>query len=96
MSSREFVDSVGRAWRVWNTVPSARSALAAGYAEGWLTFESAKALRRLTPIPDGWEEMSVAELERLCARATTVVRRTRSFRIGERPPEGDAPPMAPG
>jgi len=92
MSSREFVDSQGRAWRVWNTVPSERSALAAGYAEGWLTFETESDLRRLTPIPMGWELMPDESLEALCTRAVAVVRRTRSSPGQERPPETGAPP----
>lgn len=91
MSSREFVDSQGRAWRVWSTVPTTRSMIAAGYAEGWLTFESATELRRFTPIPEGWEGMSDAGLATLCSRATPAPRRSKPVARQQRPPETDAP-----
>ncbi len=33
---------------------------------GWLAFRSALELRRVLPIPAGWEQMTDTELERLC------------------------------
>jgi hypothetical protein len=41
-------------------------------ATGWLTFECPTEKRRLTPIPQHWEELSEAELERLCGQASPV------------------------
>lgn len=72
MANREFVDSKGVAWRVWNTAGSRM--LTADYAVGWLTFECDGCLRRLAPIPAGWERASAAELERFCAEATETRR----------------------
>lgn len=38
-------------------------------ASGWLAFESPTEKRRLAPIPQRWEQLSEAELERLCQSA---------------------------
>jgi hypothetical protein len=92
MPSREFVDSEGRVWRVWNTVPTERGLLAAGYSEGWLTFESPSELRRLTPIPPGWDEMPEGMLESLCRRAELATRRSDPSLFTERPRGPSAPP----
>lgn len=73
MATREFVDSSGVRWRVWNTIGS--HLLNGEYATGWLTFQSDAALRRLAPIPVGWESATDAQLERLLGKAT-VPRRT--------------------
>jgi hypothetical protein len=39
------------------------------HPEGWLTFQTGTARRRLSPIPDGWDEGSDADLARLLASA---------------------------
>lgn len=75
MAYREFVDSQGREWRVWSTVPSAPRALTSGFERGWLTFESGHELRRHAPIPEGWSELSVQRLELLCRSATPATTR---------------------
>lgn len=75
MAVRDFIDGAGTRWRVWETRPAARAAAAPGYETGWLTFESGSMLRRLAPIPGGWEQLPDAELERLCRRATEGRRR---------------------
>lgn len=41
-------------------------------ATGWLAFECPTEKRRLTPIPQQWEQLSDTELERLCAAALPV------------------------
>lgn len=41
-------------------------------ATGWLAFECPNEKRRLTPIPQQWEDLPDAELERLCAEARPV------------------------
>ncbi len=69
MAVREFVDSKGVTWRVWNTRPSRGEMLSGEYEHGWLTFESAGSLRRCTPIPSGWETAPAEELEHMCLAA---------------------------
>ena len=81
MPVRDFDDTTGITWRVWSTVPSSVVVLTAGFEQGWLTFESSGRIRRLAPIPNGWETASAAELERLCALAQPPARR--------RPTDGD-------
>lgn len=41
-------------------------------ATGWLAFECPTEKRRLTPIPQHWDQLSDAELERLCRSANPV------------------------
>ena len=41
-------------------------------ATGWLAFECPTEKRRLTPIPQQWEQLTDAELQRLCAAARHV------------------------
>ncbi|HEX8394818.1 MAG TPA: hypothetical protein VF665_20905 [Longimicrobium sp.] len=48
------------------------AALLPGLLAGWLTFECTTERRRLTPIPDRWEEAPEAELYQLCQRAVPV------------------------
>ena len=74
----EFIDSNGVSWRVWNTVPTTRTSLSGEFERGWLTFESAGALKRLAPIPPAWEASTPDRLELMCRAATDVPRRTRA------------------
>ncbi len=48
--------------------------LSGGFERGWLTFECQDRLRRLAPIPDGWERCAVERLELLCKAAEEVTR----------------------
>jgi hypothetical protein len=73
----EFVDSNGVTWRVWNTVPIARTSLSGEFERGWLTFESGDALKRLAPVPPNWETSPPDRLELMCRAASEVSRRTR-------------------
>ncbi len=41
------------------------------YRQGWLAFEWYQERRRLCPIPEGWESLPDAALERMLDRATT-------------------------
>ena len=70
---REFKDSKGVDWLVWDVYPSARptesSLMDPGaalpsreLAGGWLCFESASEKRRVTPVPRAWEEMPPEQL----------------------------------
>jgi hypothetical protein len=81
MAVREFVDSSGEKWRVWNTRPSRGEMLSGEFEHGWLTFESVTSLRRCTPIPPGWETASPYRLEQLCRDATET----------RQPPSGGSP-----
>jgi hypothetical protein len=85
MANRSFKDASGVDWQAWDVIPGqhthdpgeARRHLPGGMADGWLCFESGKGKRRLTPIPEGWADVSDAELEALCRSATSVRSRTR-------------------
>ena len=66
---REFQDSEGVNWRVWPTLPGQRGAYPKALVGGWLTFECDACKKRIVPIPDGWEFVPVAQLERLCQSA---------------------------
>jgi hypothetical protein len=81
MASRVFQDGNGESWRVWNTVPISGAVINPGFEKGWLTFESSSgALRRLAPVPVGWEDFSPERLDLLCRAATNVPRHTGPFR----------------
>jgi hypothetical protein len=69
---REFTDSSGGVWRVWITVPARGSVRDPDYRNGWLTFETKGARRRLAPAPVGWQEASDARLELMCRAASDV------------------------
>ena len=75
MASREFIDSDGQHWMVWDTRPTTRARLNPAFETGWLTFECGRQLRRLAPAPQAWESLADPELERLCQSATPVARR---------------------
>ena len=89
MPIREFTDSAGVTWRVWQTVPRATSVYDEALRSGWLTFETAGMRKRLVPIPRKWEEAAPERLELMC-RAAEVVRRTSGR--AELTPDPDAPP----
>ena len=87
MASREFIDSAGEHWLVWDTRPTTRARLNPAFEAGWLTFESGPQLRRLAPAPHAWESLAAPDLERLCRAATPVEHR----RTGPRVTRIDAP-----
>jgi len=74
----EFTGPDGEVWRVWNTVPTSRSAtlgaVAPGMEEGWLTFENSDEKRRLFPIPSGWTEYPEDRLRELLRASHPVTR----------------------
>lgn len=90
MPIREFTDSTGVAWRVWNTTPYAGAVYDERLQSGWLTFESSTSRKRLAPIPRGWEKVAPERLELMC-RAADLVR----LSSGAMPltPDPDAPDM---
>ena len=87
MAVREFVDSNGVTWRVWNTRPTRGEMLSGEYEHGWLTFESPHSLRRCTPSPADWETASPEQLQRLCRGAPE----TRRSSIGRGTLTGEIP-----
>jgi hypothetical protein len=80
---REFRDSAGREWRVWQVVPgSAGRAINPArylgeYVKGWLAFELLHddVRKRLPSVPSGWLQMSDEELAQLLPHAVEVRRR---------------------
>jgi hypothetical protein len=86
MAYREFTDSEGIQWRVWDTYPSSVSNVRSIYAAGWLGFESATERRRLHPVPAGWDSAPEDALCAWLAAATPVApRQTESFLNQARP-----------
>ena len=76
MAYREFQDSSGHTWKVWDTFPTRPESMPAGWREGWLTFEGEPGRRRLAPIPKGWEEAPPSRLELMCRAAEAGGRNT--------------------
>src|SRR5256885_206169 len=79
MASREFTDSDGVIWHVWDVTPehlhpaTKSEEFMEPWAGGWLAFESAGEKRRLqAPYPSRWMEYDLAQLEMLCRAATRV------------------------
>jgi hypothetical protein len=79
MASREFTDSDGVVWHVWDVTPehlhpaTKREEFMEPWAGGWLAFESTSEKRRLqAPYPSRWMEYDLAKLEMLCRAATPV------------------------
>ena len=77
MPLREFTDSTGRRWRVWDIRPEQMHAATRAedhlqnVINGWLAFEPATGgeKRRLAPIPAKWETAPESELEAMLERA---------------------------
>jgi hypothetical protein len=77
MASKDFTDASGMNWCVWNTVPISGAVINPGFEKGWLTFESdSGSLRRLAPIPAGWEQLPADRLVELLRNANEVPRHT--------------------
>jgi hypothetical protein len=89
MGLREFRDSRGLQWKVWNVTPDSldKRTTAEDYMrewqDGWLCFECADNRRRLASFPPKWEDLSDAELEQLLERSQTVKRRAAGEASGE-------------
>ena len=83
---REFTDSNGTAWRVWNVdpttphVPNVKQKRRSQPVNGWLVCESDKERRRLSPVPDDWATCDVHRLATYCERAERVPHLARTFR----------------
>lgn len=89
MGYREFTDSAGVSWQVWDTRPDRTVNVRAPYAAGWLSFECETERRRLQPIPDGWAEASDDEIARWLHDAECI-RRVQVREGAEHPPTAGA------
>ena len=76
MAYREFQDSAGATWTVWDTYPSRPEGMDEAWRGGWLTFQCGTARRRLAPVPKGWTEAPVSRLELMCKAAEVSSRAT--------------------
>jgi len=76
MAYREFKDSAGTAWVVWDTHPARAETLEPDWRDGWLTFQADGTRRRLAPVPKGWTEATPERLELMCKAAQPSVRET--------------------
>ena len=67
---RVIRDGQGKQWHVFavhaTSPQSGKTALPAAFQAGWLVFDSADEVRRIAPIPAGWEALSVEKLRDLC------------------------------
>lgn len=93
--ARSFADSAGTIWEVLEVHRSSSKpgAVSTGLEQGWLSFTSATAKRRLAPIPAEWESSPDPELERLCSAARVVPLTAPTFDPGirdRRRKEGEA------
>src|SRR5439155_6125132 len=84
MAVREFTDSSGREWRLWDVTPDElnprtkdEAFLAQLYYTGWIVFETKAGdeKRRLNPIPRAWHELPDHDLEGLLQKAEVVPKR---------------------
>ncbi len=77
---RVFRDAAGVRWEAFAVYPhddtQARARLPHPFRNGWLTFESVAEKRRLSPVPDDWDQLREAGLRELCQRAERVPLRT--------------------
>jgi hypothetical protein len=76
---RVFVDDRGVQWDAFAVYPSrskGRETLPPPYDQGWLAIQCPEGIRRLTPIPQGWQECSRDEFCRLLESAPLTPRRT--------------------
>jgi len=86
MAFREFTDSKGIIWRVWDVTSEVLHPVTRGedymgdLRDGWLAFESPAERRRMAPpYPSDWMNLSLPALEALCHSAPLVgSRRTRT------------------
>jgi hypothetical protein len=70
--ARSFVDRNGTHWDAWETNPTSPTLIAPELAQGWLTFLSHLARRRLFPVPKDWENATDERLELMCRAAAPV------------------------
>ena len=100
MGLREFRDSTGIVWRVWDVTPEVLDKRTTAedfmqdWQDGWLCFESESSRRRLATYPTKWETMPEAELEELLVKAQPVKQRSAGSSTGQVPVYRPAPAPA--
>ena len=81
---RTFTDARGIWWDVFAVYPEPRpwlhSHLQGSYQNGWLCFDSGTEKRRLSPIPEGWQQVGERELEQLAEQAEVAASRRKRQR----------------
>jgi len=76
MTLRSFIDSHGHEWRVWATSANViTEPVSVRRRDGWLTFDSQRERRRISPIPESWSIASAILLESYCTCAEHVAER---------------------
>jgi hypothetical protein len=95
-SHRAFRDPRGVTWDVYAVYPEARLApkLRGPFQQGWLCFDAGPEKRRLSPIPENWQDLADEELERLAERAEPARSRRSSRSAGDEPGPTDSRPPA--
>ena len=87
ITQRVFDDIKGKRWRVFAVHPSAatteRASLPEAYRQGWLTFEAHDEMRRVVPIPERWEELSIDDLRMKCRNAASMPKRLNALEAGQ-------------
>jgi hypothetical protein len=90
MAVREFTDSTGVEWRVWDVTPqhmhptTRAEDFMGNLRDGWLVFESSADKRRLEPpYPSNWTSLPLAGLEELCRRAAPTHKRATQSTTGK-------------
>jgi hypothetical protein len=79
LTHRVFDDIRGKRWHAYavqNSTGTERAALPESFRQGWLVFEAADELRRVAPIPENWDQLSIEDLRQLCHKAASSPRRT--------------------
>ena len=68
---RTLVDPTGVTWDVYAVYPDAQFSqkLRGAFQTGWLCFDSGPEKRRLSPIPDTWQDLADADLQQLADTA---------------------------
>jgi hypothetical protein len=74
---RQIRDDAGVEWMVYEVNPTlgewrSIESLPEGYRLGWLCFESPTEKRRLTPLPSGWQNLTIEQLGSLLLTAALV------------------------
>jgi hypothetical protein len=95
ITHRVFDDIRGKRWHTFAVHGSEatveRAALPEAFRHGWLVFESIDEVRRVAPIPNKWEDLSIDELRQLCYSAAGAPRR---IAVRGKPRESDPPAKA--
>ena len=91
MAVREFTDSNGVDWQIWDVTPSHLHPVTrtedymGNLQDGWLAFQSSTDRYRLeAPYPANWISLPLAQLEDLLQRATRVIQRSQKTPSGQR------------